>query len=990
MYDKDFCNTMAQKTKGTILISALIGVGSLLVFAVVPTTLEDFFLAGSQPGDSGNLEKPGRCANCHGGYDLDVEPTFNWSGSMMAQAARDPLFYACMAVSLQDVPESGDLCIRCHSPGGWLAGRSTPTDGSALTEDDLEGVHCDFCHKLVNPELAGNNPYADDDYYMQETFGRDTTYLSSLTDVPPAFANGMFVVDSDNSKRGPFSDANAKHQRFYSPFHKEAELCGTCHDVSNPAFDRVVVENGPDYYVPNEFGVQAPNFNPYTMFPVERTYSEWKMSAYNSEEGIPSEVFGGNKANVATCQDCHMQDVTGYGCNKSGVPLRSDLPLHDMTGGNTFIPGLVAQLYPGAVDTAALHAGVNRAKYMLQHAATLEVVSFNGEQAVVKVTNETGHKLPSGYPEGRRIWLNVKGYDDEDVLAYESGRYDFDAAEIVKTDVDGVLVDSHPKIYEIKPGISESLASVVGLPAGPSFHFVLNNEIFSDNRIPPRGFTNAGFEMIQSPPVNYTYADGQYWDETTYDLPDGVVRIEATLYYQTLSNEYVTYLRDENTTNDAGNILYSLWENNGKSAPEVMTTASASYQPLCYSIELEEGWNILSLPYRPANLNAEEIFEYLMEDSTLVKVQDEDGNSLEDWGEFGDWQNNIGLLGLTEGYKIKMNHADSVAICGQTVTYPFPIPLNPGWNIIGFPHAQACDGMEVIRQLIDHGILLKVQNEQGYSIENLGIYGGWQNFIGNFFAGKGFKVKVADVDTLWIFETYPKAAAAPKPEPESKHFSKAYTGNGINHMNFNLVNLAADRLNAGDEIAIYDQNTCVGAAVITAEILSNGLVSIPASAADGAGMPGFTAGNPYRIYIWKAGQNEVVEVETTHITGPEYFTEYESVVLSLENELLTVSEEIKENGITQVKCYPNPFSDQITIELSLNSNAELKVEVLNQLGQRVKTIATEQQLNTGIHRLIWDGTSASGSRVSHGIYYLRIGVNDQLMHKKVIVSKEFH
>ena len=40
--------------------------------------------------------------------------------------------------------------------------------------------------------------------------------------------------------------------------------------------------------------------------------------------------------------------------------------------------------------------------------------------------------------------------------------------------------------------------------------------------------------------------------------------------YQTVSKEFVEFLRNENRTNDAGNILYDLWEANGKSAPFVM------------------------------------------------------------------------------------------------------------------------------------------------------------------------------------------------------------------------------------------------------------------------------------------------------------------------------------------------------------------------------------------------------------------------------------
>ena len=53
--------------------------------ATAPTTLNDFFLPGSQPGDSGSFENPSKCDNCHGGYDQEVEPDFFWKGSMMVR-----------------------------------------------------------------------------------------------------------------------------------------------------------------------------------------------------------------------------------------------------------------------------------------------------------------------------------------------------------------------------------------------------------------------------------------------------------------------------------------------------------------------------------------------------------------------------------------------------------------------------------------------------------------------------------------------------------------------------------------------------------------------------------------------------------------------------------------------------------------------------------------------------------------------------------------
>ncbi len=122
--------------------------------------------------------------------------------------------------------------------------------------------------------------------------------------------------------------------------------------------------------------------------------------------------LAGNKADgmVSTCQDCHMRDVSGQGCNPAlnpGVPVRADLPLHDMTGGSTWMPLRMAELYPEQVDAAAAQASAARAAAMLGKAADL-ATWLEGGRLVVRVTNQTGHKLPTGYPEGRRIWLNAK------------------------------------------------------------------------------------------------------------------------------------------------------------------------------------------------------------------------------------------------------------------------------------------------------------------------------------------------------------------------------------------------------------------------------------------------------------------------------------------------------------------------------------------------------------------------------------------------------
>ncbi|MCU4162868.1 T9SS type A sorting domain-containing protein [Carboxylicivirga caseinilyticus] len=538
----------------------------VIIVGAVNTTLNDYFLAGSQPGESGNFESPNQCNNCHGGYDQLVEPVYNWRGSMMAQAARDPLYLASLVIANQDAPESGDLCIRCHAPVGWLSDRSEPTDGSALTDGDMEGVQCDLCHKIVKPTPLGVNPFPDDVNYTDQTYVADQDYLSTITDIPPHEGNGMYAVHSGVDKRGPFIDATAKHQMGYSPFHSQAALCGTCHDVSNPVFNRS--EDGS--YVPNQLNQSVSDFSKYTMFPSERTYSEWLMSSFNSPEGVYSEAFGGNKANVSTCQDCHMQDVSGYGANKSGTPYRNNLPLHDFTGGNTVVSKMVAQLYPDKIDPLALTAGEIRTNYMLNNAALLQLELINEEDAIkaeVMVINQSGHKLPSGYPEGRRMWIQLQAFNALGALVYESGAYD---------NTTGVLTKENTKIYEIKLGMSEDVATLASedgikeYQAGESFHFVLNDMVVKDNRMPPMGFTNANFEAIQIPVVDYEYDDGQFWDETEYILPLETDRVNVKLMYQTISKEYADFLRDENTSNNAGQVFYDLYVENGMSAPVTM------------------------------------------------------------------------------------------------------------------------------------------------------------------------------------------------------------------------------------------------------------------------------------------------------------------------------------------------------------------------------------------------------------------------------------
>lgn len=620
-------------------------------------------MPGSQPGQSGTASGPDRCDNCHGGYDAAVEPGGNWRGSMMAQAYRDPLFLACLVVANQDSiwalgnPNAADICIRCHSPAGWLEGRSDPTNGSRLSGVDLDGVQCDYCHRNLDPiaqngQLTAANGSPDVPAEAVGSIGAqmaaqtqlaDLTYLRTLTlfDGSPFLAanslpqyygafpawqepgGGQHFNDSANIMRGPFTDAVARHQLLYSRWHKSKEFCHSCHDVSNPILQNL------------EMALGSSKLSAASYYHVERTSSEYLNGAIGAAAApIPVNIPGVGQANK--CQDCHMRDITGKGCNKADAPTRTDLPLHDLTGGNSWITGILASAdpnnvtlydaynnailsgakYPGAkVDMSGiigwgtkLQAGKERAIQQIKYGSTLSEIASSTSQVTLRIRNNSAHKLISGYPEGRRLFLNVKWYDSNgsELPAAEINPYaplvttkDAAGNEIYVSGGD-ITSKTEELVFE-----AEMQSSLTGEPES-TFHFALGTSRWKDNRIPPAGFDTTRMAERKVDPVWHgepaptmftpaEYAGG--YKDVALTKPAGAASYKATLYYQTTSKKYVEFLRDEiNGTatsltspgkggdpaylaqtdpffaniKDWGRALWDLWLHNGGCAPVVM------------------------------------------------------------------------------------------------------------------------------------------------------------------------------------------------------------------------------------------------------------------------------------------------------------------------------------------------------------------------------------------------------------------------------------
>ena len=638
-------------------------------------------MPGSQPGDGISLEGSNRCLNCHAGYNSAVEPGHNWKGSMMAQAARDPIWYACLTVALQDSiavlgnANAGDLCIRCHSPAAWLGGRSDPTNASLMTGDDFDGLSCDSCHRMYDPfhqatfngtrESSDWIGYWDEATSLSGSMASETLTADILEAAQLSFFNGapwvlpdsytengsgQYFVSSTSEKRASFSDAEARHQMLYSRYHKSKFFCSTCHDVSNPVLANLSF--------PDENGLlHTEAHSAFSYFHVERTFSEFMLSAYGQQGGAATNpefrAQGAPGVNwAAKCQDCHMRDVQGVAADKHGVPLRPDgslahpnsgLPLHDLTGGNVWISRILASTDPNgpvydpvnasllgqgpgvltldlsagespAVNGAAMLAGSDRAWQQLQLAATITDLSYDAATGNLdfRVQNNTGHKLISGFPEGRRMFLNIRLYDAGGTLVHEINPYDMSAGTLK-----GLPNASSPALSGQESHLDELVYEIHPTSAlteeEETFHFVLATGRYKDNRIPPKGFRIAEAQARLSVPVwngiedpgYYTaeeYAGG--YDAVNLTVPTGAASVEVNLYYQGTSREYIAFLRDEiNGTGDRtlepkfsnsyivqtdpffaslkawGDTMWQLWEHNHQQGlpgivPALMTSAT--------------------------------------------------------------------------------------------------------------------------------------------------------------------------------------------------------------------------------------------------------------------------------------------------------------------------------------------------------------------------------------------------------------------------------
>ncbi len=84
--------------------------------------------------------------------------------------------------------------------------------------------------------------------------------------------------------------------------------------------------------------------------------------------------------------------------------------------------------------------------------------------------------------------------------------------------------------------------------------------------------------------------------------------------------------------------------------------------------------------------------------------------------------------------------------------------------------------------------------------------------------------------------------------------------------------------------------------------------------------------------------------------------------------------------------YPNPFNPETTIGYQLPAAAQVRLEIYDALGQRVRTLV-QQVEPAGYHTAVWDGRDDGGHTLAGGVYLYRLQADEFSQVRKLLLMK---
>ena len=284
-----------------------------------------------------------------------------------------------------------------------------------------------------------------------------------------------------------------------------------------------------------------------------------------------------------------------------------------------------------------------------------------------------------------------------------------------------------------------------------------------------------------------------------------------------------------------------------------------------HEIALGTGFQFVSSPRQPTQTSLLSLTEDMRADGSLNFVRDSDGNTLQKV--FGTWVDGIGNWDAKQGYLFRMDAPATLTIVGPAVGPQTALPLHVGFQFVPYLPSYELTAREAFDGLIsaDPTPLDFVRASNGDALQE--IFGSWLDGIGTMYQGQGYLVKTnAETGFSYPPDSGEAGALGAVAIPRSargardRHWPDVSGDPSESVWTVFLVESGNGSIVVGDEVAIFAGDTRVGCLLVEtapgAEANPECAVKAWEVLADG---PGYTAGEPYTVKVWKAAAG----VETT-------------------------------------------------------------------------------------------------------------------------------
>ncbi|MDP6125712.1 MAG: FlgD immunoglobulin-like domain containing protein, partial [Candidatus Latescibacteria bacterium] len=83
---------------------------------------------------------------------------------------------------------------------------------------------------------------------------------------------------------------------------------------------------------------------------------------------------------------------------------------------------------------------------------------------------------------------------------------------------------------------------------------------------------------------------------------------------------------------------------------------------------------------------------------------------------------------------------------------------------------------------------------------------------------------------------------------------------------------------------------------------------------------------------------------------------------------------------------PNPFNPATDISFELEQPSDIRLMIVNPLGQIVRTVANGDR-PAGRHSVVWDGRDDQGREVASGVYIVRLVAGPMAVNSRAVLLR---